>query len=102
MGLVSSLLNIGISVESAVSQVGVRFGKIPLQWPAGEITSIVYRLSRNPHERASIFAETQPIVVNEGEVAVVLEDGKAQGALEPGRYVFEKARVVGALDIVWI
>jgi regulator of protease activity HflC (stomatin/prohibitin superfamily) len=40
--------------------------------------------------------------VNEGEVAVVIEGGRSGGSLPPGRYVFEKARVVGALDIVWI
>jgi regulator of protease activity HflC (stomatin/prohibitin superfamily) len=49
-----------------------------------------------------MFATTQTIVVNQGEVAVVLEDGRSNGALEPGRYVFSKARVVGSLDIVWI
>jgi regulator of protease activity HflC (stomatin/prohibitin superfamily) len=63
---------------------------------------MIYRLPRDPHQRASIFATEQTIVVNEGEIAVVLEDGRSQGALEPGRYVFQKARVTGSLDIVWI
>ncbi len=102
MGLVSSLLNLGIRAEAAAVQVGTRLGKVPLQWPAGESGSIIYRLPRDPHLRASVFSSTQPIVVNEGETAVVLEDGKAQGALEPGSYLFERQRVVGALDVVWV
>lgn len=102
MGLIASLLNIGIRVEQAATQIGVRFGKVPLQWPTGEDKGIIHRLPTDPHQRASMFAEEQPIVVNEGETAVVLLDGKSQGALEPGRYVFERARVVGVLDIVWI
>ena len=102
MGVMASLLNLGIRVEEAATQVGVRFGKIPLQWPSGVDSGIIHRLSRDPHDRASMFAEVQPIVVNEGETAVVLQDGKAQGALEPGRYVFERPRLVGVFDILWI
>jgi regulator of protease activity HflC (stomatin/prohibitin superfamily) len=102
MGLVSSLLNIGIRVEAAAVQVGTRLGKVPLQWPAGEAGSIIYRLPRDPHLRASVFSTTQPIIVNEGELALVLEDGKAQGALEPGSYLFERQRVVGSLDVIWL
>ena len=102
MSIASWLMGIGISAEKAAQQVGVRAGAIPLQWPAGQSTSVIYRLPRDPHKRASLFSTAQTIVVNEGESAVVLEDGKANGALEPGRYVFQKARVVGALDIVWI
>ncbi len=63
---------------------------------------MIFRLPRDPHQRASLFASHQAIIVNEGEVAVVLEDGKAGGALPPGKYIFEKARITGALDIVWV
>ena len=102
MGLISSLLDIGVRVETAALQVGTRLGKVPLQWPAGESGSLVYRLPRDPHTRASLFASTQPIIVNEGELAVVLEDGKARGALEPGNYLFEKKPLVGSVDVVWV
>ncbi|MFH1466283.1 MAG: SPFH domain-containing protein [Pseudomonadota bacterium] len=99
--------------ESAVEKAGVRAGVIPLQWPprasGGDAPdgtmgagSLIYRLPRDPGKRASIFSEAQTIVVNEGETAVVLEDGRSGGALEPGRYVLEKPRIVGSLDIVWI
>lgn len=102
MGLASWVMDIGIRVETATQQLGVRRGVVPLQWPAGQPGSVVYRLPRDPHQRASIFATAQTIVVNEGEVALVLEDGRSAGALPPGRYSFEKARVVGSLDIVWM
>jgi regulator of protease activity HflC (stomatin/prohibitin superfamily) len=102
MGIASSLLNIGVRIEEMATAVGTRFGKVPLQWPAGQDPGVIYRLPRDPHQRASMFAETQPVVVNEGEMAVVLEDGKSHGFLGPGRYVFERARVTGVLDIVWI
>ena len=116
MGLASWLVDIGISFEKASLQLGVRAGTVPLQWPAGPVVgessspldnsaiagSLMYRLPRDPHQRASLFSKVQTIVVNEGEVAVVLEDGRSQGALEPGRYVFQKARVVSSLDIVWL
>jgi regulator of protease activity HflC (stomatin/prohibitin superfamily) len=95
-------MGIGISVEQTVQQVGVRRGIVPLAWPAGQRGSLIYRLPRDPHQRAGLFATEQSIVVNEGEVAVVLEDGRSVGALEPGRYVFQKVRVTGSLDIIWI
>jgi regulator of protease activity HflC (stomatin/prohibitin superfamily) len=101
MGLASWILGIGISIEQTVQQVGVRSGKVPLQWPVGP-RGVIHRLPRDPHQRASIFAEVQTLIVSEGELAVVLEDGKAGGVLEPGRYVFAKARVVGSLDVVWV
>jgi len=103
MGLADWILNLGIRVEQAATGFGTRAGAVALQWPAGHGGgSVIYRLPRDPHQRASIFAAAQQIVVNEGEVAVVLEDGKSMGDLPPGRYVFQKARVTGSLDIVWI
>lgn len=102
MGIGNWLVGLGFKTEALAQQVGVRRGAVPLQWPAGQTGSVIYRLPRDPHQRASLFATSQTIVVNEGECAVVLEDGVSQGALEPGRYAFEKARVVGSLDIVWI
>lgn len=102
MGLADWVLGLGIRAEQAVQGFGTRAGAVPLQWPAGPRGSLIYRLPRDPHLRASIFATEQTIVVNEGELAVVLEDGKSHGALEPGRYVFQKSRVTGSLDIVWI
>lgn len=102
MGIGDWVLGLGISAEALVQQAGVRSGVVPLQWPTGLPPSLIYRLPRDPHQRASLFATQQTIVVNEGEVAVVLEDGKSNGVLEPGRYSFKKARVVGALDIVWV
>jgi len=103
MGIASWLLGLGMKTEETAGQMGVRMGTIPLQWPAGVAPdSLIHRLSRDPHKRASIFSKIQTIVVNEGETAVVLEDGVSKGALEPGRYVFEKARGVGSLDILWI
>jgi len=102
MGIASSLLNIGVRIEEITTAVGTRFGKVPLQWPAGQDPGVIYRLPRDPHQRASMFAETQPVVVNEGEMAVVLQDGQSHGFLAPGRYVFERARITGVLDIVWI
>ncbi len=102
MGIADWVLGLGISVEETTKQVAVRTGAAPLQWPAGLPPSLVYRLPRDPHQRASIFSTQQAIVVNEGELAIVFEDGKSNGSLEPGRYVFKKARVTGALDIVWL
>jgi len=102
MGLADWILGLGIRAEQAAQGFGTRTGAVPLQWPAGPRGSLIYRLPRDPHQRASIFSTTQTIVVNEGELAVVLEDGRSQGALPPGRYVFQKARITGSLDIVWI
>jgi regulator of protease activity HflC (stomatin/prohibitin superfamily) len=102
MGLGTLLKDLGLRAEDFVQHVGVRAGTVPLQWPAGEPGSVIYRLPRDPAERASLFSKVQTIVVNDGELALVLEDGKAHGVLEPGRYVFEKARVVGSLDVIWI
>jgi len=102
MGIADWLMNLGIRAESAVVGIGTMAGVVPLAWPAGPRASVVYRLPRDPHHRASIFAQHQMIVVSEGEEAVVLEDGVSHGALSPGRYLFQKARVTGALDIVWI
>jgi len=102
MGLGSWFVNLGIRAEALAAQVGKRTGGIALQWPAGPSESLIWRLPRDPHERASIFTTTQGLIVNEGEVAVVLEDGVAGGVLPPGRYSFERARVVGSLDAVWV
>ena len=102
MGLASWFIGLGIKVEGVATQIGKRTGAIPLQWPAGQSESVIWRLPRDPHERATIFSKLQTIVVNEGEVAVVLENGVAGGSLPPGRYEFERARVVGSLDVIWI
>jgi regulator of protease activity HflC (stomatin/prohibitin superfamily) len=102
MGISDWLMNLGIRAEGAVQGLGSMAGVVPLGWPAGPRNSLIYRLPRDPHQRASIFAQTQMIIVNEGEEAVVLEDGASHGALPAGRYLFQKARVVGALDVVWI
>lgn len=102
MGLGSWFIGLGIKAEGLATQIGKRTGGIPLQWPAGPSESLIWRLPRDPHERASIFARSQTMVVNEGEVALVLEDGVAGGSLPPGRYDFERARVVGSLDAIWI
>lgn len=102
MGIGSWLLELGVRAEGMAQQVGVRQGSVPLTWPVGNRGSLIYRLPRDPHQRASIFANAQTIVVQDGELAVVLEDGRAQGTLEPGRYTFQKARVTGSLDVIWL
>ena len=102
MGLASWLIGIGIVRENISTAFGTRAGKVPLQWPVGERRGFIHRLPRDPHLRASLFSTQQTIVVNEGEIAVVLQDGSGMGDLEPGRYTFHKLKVVGALDVVWI
>jgi len=102
MTIIGWLNSLGISLERDVLQVAKRSGALPLQWPAGPTGSVIYRLPRDVSQRASMFASTQPVVVNEGEVALVLEDGRAHGVLDPGRYVFERARITGSLDVIWI
>lgn len=102
MGIVNALINLGIRLESAAQTVSTSSGAMPLQWPAGIGDSLIYRLPRDPHQRASLFAASQTIVVMDGETAIVFQDGKVQGALEAGRYVFEKKRVVGLLDVIWM
>lgn len=103
MAIESWLSKLGFRLESAAEGAAIRSGAMPLQWPAGHTPgSLVYRLPRDPAHRASLFSKQQTIVVNEGEAAVVLLEGRSDGFLEPGRYVFEKQRVVGALDIVWV
>jgi membrane protease subunit (stomatin/prohibitin family) len=89
-------------MEQTAERVAIRGGAMPLQWPAGETASIIYRLPRDPRQRSSLFATAQTIVVNEGQMAVVLQDGVSHGGLVPGRYSFAKERVVAALDIVWV
>ncbi|MBM4369586.1 MAG: SPFH domain-containing protein [Deltaproteobacteria bacterium] len=101
MGIGSWLLELGVRAETVAGQVAVRTGAMPLQWPVGS-GGLIWRLPTDPHKRASLFSTAQTIVVNEGETAVVLADGQSNGALPPGRYVFEKKRVVGSLDIVWM
>lgn len=102
MSLGSWLVGLGIRAEGVAAQLGVRSGKIALQWPTGANESLIYRLPRDPHQRASIFSTQQTIIVNEGEMAIVMEDGIAGGELVPGRYTFHRARIVGALDIIWL
>jgi regulator of protease activity HflC (stomatin/prohibitin superfamily) len=103
MGLGSWLLDLGVSVETTVGKVATRTGHAPLQWPAGQDgDSLIHRLPRDPHQRASMFSKNQGIVVSQGESAVVLEDGKPFGVLDPGVYHFERARLIGVLDVIWI
>jgi regulator of protease activity HflC (stomatin/prohibitin superfamily) len=102
MGLSSLLIEIGIHVEDLATAWGTRSGTVPLAWPAGVRQSLIHRLPRDPHQRASLFSSVQTILVAEGEVAVVLSEGSYVGVLDAGRYVFEKKKVVGALDIVWV
>ena len=102
MAVGSWLMELGVRTEQLAQQIGIRGGAVPLQWPRGPAGSLIYRLPSDPHRRASLFATSQTIVVNEGETALVLEDGRAQGALDPGRYTLQKARVVGSLDVVWL
>jgi regulator of protease activity HflC (stomatin/prohibitin superfamily) len=103
MGIASWFLSIGIRAEETVEHLGTRRGSVPLQWPAGhQPDSIVYRLPRDRSKRASIFSDNQTIIINEGEAGVVIAEGKAGSALPPGRYSFEKGRITGALDIVWV
>lgn len=102
MALGDWLLGLGIRAERIAEQSAVRSGAMPLQWPPGDSASFIYRLPRDPRMRAGLFASEQTVVVSEGQVAVVLDNGVSSGALPPGRYTFSKARVVGSLDIVWI
>lgn len=102
MGLSSFLIEMGIRLEDVATAWGTRAGIVPLAWPVGERQSLIYRLPRDPQKRASLFASSQNILVAEGEVAVVLSEGTYVGVLDAGRYVFEKKKVVGALDIVWM
>jgi regulator of protease activity HflC (stomatin/prohibitin superfamily) len=102
MWIADALIGLGISAENAASKLGTMGGVVPLQWPAGLTGSLLHRLPRDAGQRASLFAKQQVIVINEGEVAVVLEDGRSHGSLAPGRYTFTKARVVGQMDVIWI
>lgn len=96
-------MDLGIRAEEVVEQVGVRKGSIALRWdPGTDVESLIHRLPTDKHERASLFSKCQQIVVSEGETALVLEDGRAGGALPPGRYDFARARVTGSLDVVWV
>lgn len=101
MGIGSWLMELGVQAETLAGQVAVRTGAMPLQWPVGT-GGLIWRLPTDPHKRASLFSTAQTIVVNASEIAVVLVDGQSDGFLPPGRYTFEKKRVIGALDIVWI
>ncbi|EDM75043.1 acyl-CoA synthase [Plesiocystis pacifica SIR-1] len=92
----------GVRAEAGALAYATRRGRRPLQWPVGQDDSIIHRLPRDPRERASIFAETQAIIVNPDEVALVIEDGRASGDLQPGSYMFEKTRVTGSLDVIWM
>ena len=56
MGIGNWLVGLGFKTEALAQQVGVRRGAVPLQWPAGQTGSVIYRLPRDPHQRASLFA----------------------------------------------
>lgn len=102
MSLSQWLINLGIRAEAGALAYTTRRGQLPLQWPVGRSDSIIHRLPRDPHERASIFAVEQAVIVNPDEIAMVIKDGYPGADLEPGRYVFEKTRVTGSLDVIWI
>jgi regulator of protease activity HflC (stomatin/prohibitin superfamily) len=102
MGITQWLSNLGIQAEQSARQYATRSGALPLQFPTGLTGTLIHRLPTNPQKRASLFATQQTILVSEGESAVVLLDGQAGDSLPPGRYVFEKARVTGVIDVVWI
>lgn len=102
MPLSQWLVNMGIRAEAGALSFATRRGRKPLQWPVGVSDSLIHRLPRDPRERASIFAEQQAIIVNPDEVALVIDNGRTGAGLEPGQYMFEKARVVGSLDVIWI
>ena len=102
MALTDWLLDLGIRAEKLAERGAVRSGAMPLLWPPGDSSSFIYRLPRDPRMRAGLFASQQTVVVSEGQVAVVLDNGVSNGALAPGRYTFSKARVVASLDIVWV
>lgn len=105
--MITALMNLGFRLEQKAEQIASRMatrsGIAPVGWPAGvEQQSIVYRLPTDREQRASVFAKNQSVLVNDGQSAVVLVDGQPLGALEPGIYSFEKSRVVGVLDVIWI
>ncbi|MDD9935959.1 MAG: SPFH domain-containing protein [Myxococcales bacterium] len=103
MGLIRKLMDLGIKAEEVVEQVGIRAGSVPIQWEAGaDPESLIHRLPRDPRERANRLAKAQNIIVNEGENALVLRDGKAEGALEPGFYGFDRQRFIANLDVIWM
>jgi len=102
MGLLNMFKSIATGAERAAEYVETRRGRMPIQWPAGEGDGLIHRMPRDPAQRASMFASSQSVVVNEGEVAIVLVNGMSQGELLPGHYAFDKERVVGALDVVWV
>ena len=101
--VLGALSRIGISLEKDVSRLAKRAGFRPVGWPAGAATgSVIYRLTPDPMERASLFAKEQWIRVSEGEIAVVVKDGSLIGAMEPGTYRTEKQRVLGDVDVIWM
>ncbi|NVB40358.1 SPFH domain-containing protein [Pseudenhygromyxa sp. WMMC2535] len=102
MSISQWLINVGIRAEAGALAFATRRGRRPLQWPPGRDDSIIHRLPRDPRERASIFTDEQSIIVNPDELALVIEDGRIGGALGAGHYVFEKTRVTGSLDVIWI
>lgn len=102
MAISDWLVHLGVRAEQIAQGSATRSGALPLQWPAGNSASLIYRLPRDPSARASLFSTQQTIIVQEGQAAVVLEDGVSNGTLPPGKYAFEKARVVGSLDVVWV
>ena len=105
--MITALMNLGFRLEQKAEQIAERMttrsGVAPVSWPAGvEQQSIIYRLPTDREQRASIFAKNQRVLVTDGQSAIVLVDGQPIGALEPGVYSFEKTRVVGSLDVIWV
>ncbi len=101
--VLGALSSIGISLEKDASTLSKRWGYKPIGWPSGEQAgSLIYRLPVDPHERASLFAKEQRILVTEGEVAVVIKDGSLVGTMDPGTYRTEKQRVLGNVDVIWM
>lgn len=92
---------IHIKAEDIVTQATTTAGMMPLQWPTGEVVGLIWRMPRDPGQRASLFAKKQSLVVNEGEIALVLQGGVSNEVLEPGAYTFDK-RVTSAFDVIWM
>ena len=97
------------SVEDAATGMATRGGRMAIQWPHDRRPGLMWRVPEPESvpraERvttASIFVSKQPIVVREYERALVLQDGRNVGVLEPGVYDLSRAPVTGRIEIIWV
>ncbi|MBI1352856.1 MAG: hypothetical protein GC160_00820 [Acidobacteria bacterium] len=97
------------SVEDAATGMATRGGRLAIQWPHDRRPGLIWRVPEPETvpkaERvttASIFVSKQPVVVREYERALVLQDGRNQGLLEPGVYDLSRAPVTGRIEIIWV